>query len=119
LPRWLPLRNAALRHTQINNWLSVKYFLSEGLWRKAQPPSAQATSPHDLRQTGAKIIVSERLGFAPQVVSRVLSHRTDYGGAALVTIRHYAIHNYAPEKRRAFDAWEGLLLEIVGQRVAA
>jgi integrase len=75
-----------------------------------------SASPHDLRRTGATIMASERLGIAPHVVSRVLSHSSDNSGAALVTMRHYAIHNYAPEKRRAFEAWEGLLLEIVGDR---
>jgi hypothetical protein len=34
-----------------------------------------------------------------------------------VTLAHYALHDYAPEKRRALEAWEGLLLEIVGERV--
>jgi integrase len=74
-------------------------------------------SPHDLRRTGATNLVTERLGFAPFVVSKVLGHRSDTGGAAAVTLAHYALHDYAPEKRRALEAWEGQLLEIVGEKV--
>lgn len=72
---------------------------------------------HDLRRTGASVMASERLGVAPHVISRLLNH-TDTGGAAAVTTRHYAVHDYAPEKRRALEAWEGLLLEIVGARTS-
>jgi integrase len=71
---------------------------------------------HDLRRTGATLMTSERLGIAPFLVSRVLGHRSDTGGAAAVTMAHYAIHEFTAEKRRALEAWEGLLLEIVGER---
>lgn len=74
-------------------------------------------SPHDLRRTGATNLASERLAVAPFVVSKVLGHRSDHGGAAAVTFAHYALHDYAPEKRRALEAWESLLLEVVGERV--
>ncbi len=73
-------------------------------------------SPHDLRRTGASALASERLGTAPHVVSQVLGHSGDLGGAAAVTWRHYAQHDFMPEKRRALEAWEGLLLEVVGER---
>lgn len=73
-------------------------------------------SPHDLRRTGASAMASERLGIAPHVVSHVLGHAGDLGGAAAVTWRHYAQHDFMPEKRRALEAWEGLLLVIVGER---
>jgi integrase len=76
-------------------------------------------SPHDLRRTGATNMASERLAVAPFIVSKVLGHRSDTGGAAAVTLAHYALHDYAPEKRRALEAWEGLLLEIVGERARA
>ena len=46
----------------------------------------------------------------------VLGHSGDLGGAAAVTWRHYAQHDFMPEKRRALEAWEGLLLQIVGER---
>ncbi len=73
--------------------------------------------PHDLRRTAASIMASERLGIAPFVISQVLNHVTDAGGGAATTRRHYNLHLYANEKRRALEAWEGLLLEIVGERV--
>lgn len=73
---------------------------------------------HDFRRTGASALASERLGVAPFIVSKVLGH-SDTGGAAGVTLRHYAIYDYAPEKRRALEAWENLLLEIVGEREPA
>lgn len=73
-------------------------------------------SPHDLRRTGATNLASERLAVAAFVVSKVLGHRSDLGGAAAVTLAHYALYDYAPEKRRALEAWQALLLEIVGER---
>jgi integrase len=72
-------------------------------------------SPHDLRRTGATNMVSERLRFAPFIVSQVLGHISDTGGAAAVTLAHYALYNYAAEKRGALEAWEKLLLEVVGK----
>lgn len=71
-------------------------------------------SPHDLRRTGATNLASERLEVPPFVVSRVIAHGADTGGAAAVTLRHYALYDYMREKRRALEAWENLLLEIVG-----
>lgn len=76
-------------------------------------------SPHDLRRTGATNLASERLAVTPFIVSKVLGHRSDYGGAAAVTLAHYALHDYAPEKRRALDAWQALLLDIVGEESRA
>ena len=74
-------------------------------------------APHDLRRTGATFLVSERLGVSPFIVSRILAHRSDNGGAAAVTLAHYALHDFAPEKRRALEAWENELLAVVGERV--
>jgi len=73
-------------------------------------------SPHDMRRTGASALASERLGVNPFIVSLVLSHRSDTGGAAAVTMRHYALYDYAAEKRAALGSWEGLLREIVGEK---
>ncbi len=73
---------------------------------------------HDLRRTGATIMTSERLGITPFLVSRVLGHRSDTGGAAAVTMNHYALHEFTAERRRALESWEGLLLSIVGERAA-
>ena len=71
---------------------------------------------HDLRRTGASAMASERLGLPPFIISKVLGHSSDTGGAAAVTLTHYAVYDFAPEKRRALEAWEDLLLEVVGER---
>ncbi len=68
---------------------------------------------HDLRRTGAANMASERLKVAPVVISRVLGHTLDSGGGSMVTARHYAIYDYASEKRAALTAWEALLSKIV------
>jgi integrase len=73
-------------------------------------------SPHDLRRTGSTVMTSERLGISPFIRSKVLAHRGDTGGGAAVSVMHYDANDYAPDKRRALEAWEGLLLEIVGER---
>jgi integrase len=75
-----------------------------------------AASPHDLRRTGSSALTSERLGVSPFIRSRLLSHTTETGGGAAVSSKHYDVNTYAQEKRKALEAWEGLLLEIVGER---
>ena len=67
---------------------------------------------HDLRRTGSTALTSESLGISHFVRSQVLSHTTDSGGGAVVSSAHYDQNSYLPEKRRALEAWEGLLLEI-------
>jgi integrase len=76
-------------------------------------------APHDLRRTGSTAMTSERLGIAPFIRSKVLSHQGDTGGGAAVSMVHYDVNTYAAEKRRALEAWEGLLLRIVGERPIA
>jgi hypothetical protein len=61
-------------------------------------------------------MTSERLRVSPFVRSLVLSHTTDTGGGAAVSSSHYDRNSYIAEKRSALTAWEGLLLEIVGER---
>lgn len=73
----------------------------------------QGANFHDLRRTGASAMASERLLVAPIVISRVLNHTMDGGGGAMVTARHYAVHDYAKEKRPALEAWASLLQTIV------
>ncbi len=72
---------------------------------------------HDLRRTGASAMASERLGLPPFIISKVLGHTADTGGAAAVTLTHYAVYDFVPEKRRALEAWEDLLLGVVGERL--
>lgn len=74
---------------------------------------------HDLRRTGSTLLTSERIGVSPFIRSQVLGHSTDAGGGASVSAVHYDVNLYMAEKRRALEAWEGLLLEIVGERVRA
>lgn len=68
---------------------------------------------HDLRRTAATLLASERVGVSPFLIGRLLNHTTETGGAALVTLTTYALHDFVREKRSALTAWEGLLLEIV------
>lgn len=76
----------------------------------------EGVSPHDLRRTGSTALTSERLGIAPFIRSKVLSHRSDTGGGAAVSAIHYDANSYIADKRRALEAWESLLLTIVGER---
>ena len=71
---------------------------------------------HDLRRTGSTALTSERLGISPFIRSKVLGHGTDTGGGAAVSNIFYDGNSYLAEKRRALEAWEELLLEIVGER---
>lgn len=96
-----PIRPDSLTHAMV------------GLCSALGIPSA---APHDLRRTGATALTSERIGVAPFIRSQVLAHRSDAGGGALVSMIHYDANSYVGEKRRALEAWEGLLLEIVGER---
>lgn len=73
---------------------------------------------HDLRRTGASAMASERLKVAPVVISRVLAHTLDAAGGAAVTARHYALYDYAAEKRTALSSWSNLLATIVHGRAA-
>jgi integrase len=70
-------------------------------------------TPHDLRRTGATNLTSERLGFPRFIVSQVIAHSADTGGASAVTGQHYDLHDYLSEKRRALDAWAKLIKQIV------
>ena len=74
---------------------------------------------HDLRRTGSTALTSERIGVSPFIRSKVLAHGTDAGGGAAVSATHYDVNEYLPEKRRALDAWEALLLEWVGDHPSA
>ena len=71
--------------------------------------------PHDLRRTGATNLTGEGLGFQRFIVSRVLNHGGDTGGAAVVT-GTYDRNEYLSEKRRALDAWAVRLQFIVSDQ---
>ncbi|HEX4180983.1 MAG TPA: site-specific integrase [Caulobacteraceae bacterium] len=87
--------------------------LSRAMARLAMVAKIPDASPHDLRRTATTIMASERIGILTEVVSRVLNHVPPGLGVTGV----YNRHAYVAEKRRALDLWEGLLLEIVGERV--
>ena len=76
----------------------------------------EGVTVHDLRRTGATMLTSERLRVRRFVVSKVLAHSAQEGAAVTAV---YDRNEYLPDKRRALEAWEGLLLEIVGERSAA
>lgn len=67
---------------------------------------------HDIRRTGSTIMTSERLGVSPFIRSKVLGHN-DAGGGAQVSATHYDANSYLSEKRRALEAWQELLMQIV------
>ena len=73
----------------------------------------KGASPHDLRRTGSTALTSERIGVSPFIRSKVLGHTSDAGGGSAVSAAHYDANEYVAEKRRALEAWEALLLEIV------
>lgn len=68
---------------------------------------------HDVRRTGSTAMTSERLSVSPFIRSLVLSH-SDTGGGATISSTTYDANSYLPEKRRALEAWERLLKDIVG-----
>lgn len=70
---------------------------------------------HDARRLGATLICGERIGFAPYVAGLVMNHSAELGGAAAVTLEHYAHHDRTPDKKRALLALERLLLTIAGE----
>ncbi|UDL87015.1 tyrosine-type recombinase/integrase [Mesorhizobium sp. PAMC28654] len=86
---------------------------SRAMKRLVEAVKIGAATPHDLRRTGATLLTSERIGFSRFIVSQVIAHAGDTGGAAVVTGKHYDHNDYLPEKRRALDAWALLLDEIV------
>ncbi|MEO1662050.1 MAG: tyrosine-type recombinase/integrase [Pseudomonadota bacterium] len=63
--------------------------------------------PHDLRRTFATNLAGKT---PTEIIERVLGHNVG-GGKAIV---YYDHHTYREEKRRALEAWEGILMEIVG-----
>jgi len=65
-------------------------------------------SPHDNRRTGATLLTGEEMGYPRFIVSKVLDHKSDTGGAAWIT-GVYDRNDYLKEKRRALQDWASLL----------
>jgi integrase len=87
--------------------------MTRALARMCEDAKIPPGSPHDFRRTGATHMTGEQLGIRRFVVSKVLGHAA-HEGAAVTAV--YDRNEYLPEKRKALEAWEGLLLEIVGER---
>ncbi|HVX57289.1 MAG TPA: site-specific integrase [Candidatus Saccharimonadales bacterium] len=87
--------------------------LTRAMARLTESAEIEDATPHDLRRTMATTMASERIGVLTEVVSRVLNHAPPGIGVTGI----YNRHAYVTEKRSALDRWEGLLLEIVGERV--
>lgn len=68
-------------------------------------------SPHDNRRTGATMLTGEGMGYPRFVVSQVLDHRSDTGGAAWIT-GVYDRNDYLREKRRALEDWAQWLTNV-------
>jgi integrase len=93
------------------------HFLSKGMKAIVDTLKMDTATPHDLRRTGATMMTGECVGIPRFIVSQVLAHASDTGGAAAVTGMHYDLNDYLPDKRRALDAWAALLIEITsGQK---
>ncbi len=93
--------------------------LSHAFRRICKAAKIKGIRLHDLRRTGASNMTSERLGIPRLVVSKVLNHTSDSGGAAEVTAV-YDLNDYLPEKRKALEGWSAVLANIIaGKRDAA
>ena len=86
--------------------------LTRAMARLTELAEVEDATPHDLRRTMATMMASERIGVLTEVVSRVLNHAPPGLGVTGI----YNRHAYVAEKRRALEAWEGLLLDIVGEQ---
>lgn len=82
--------------THMTNYAKLKAKLDAFI--TATGGAVDAWRLHDLRRSAATHMV--RLSVREEVVGRVLNHAVKG-----VTARVYALHTYAPEKRRALDLW--------------
>ena len=85
--------------------------LSHAFRRICKAAKLKGIRLHDLRRTGASNMTSERLGIPRLIVSKVLNHTSDSGGAAEVTAV-YDLNDYLPEKRKGLDGWGVLLTKL-------
>lgn len=68
-------------------------------------------TPHDFRRTASTMMTGERIGQPRFIVSRVLNHTSDTGGAAKVT-EVYDRNAYLAEKRAALNEWGDELVRL-------
>ena len=88
--------------------------LTRAFGRMAKILELQDVRVHDMRRTGATLMTGENLGIPRLIVSQVLNHVSDTGGAATVT-SVYDRNAYVLEKRRALEAWAAHLAKIVAR----
>ena len=81
--------------------------VGHGLKRVLDKSGVEDVTPHDLRRTAATYMAE--LGIPEIHISAVMNHVR-----AGVTAKHYARYTYEAEKRQALDAWEAMLLQVVG-----
>jgi integrase len=86
--------------------------VSHGMRDICRAINIENATTHDLRRTAASIMASERLKVPPFLIGRLLNHSGENGGAAAVTMKVYALYDYAPEKRNALGSWAELLALI-------
>jgi len=66
---------------------------------------------HDLRRTGATMMTGERLAIPRFIVSKILNHTGDTGGAAITT-GVYDRNEYLKEKRAALNSWANYMSNL-------
>ena len=81
--------------------------VTRAMIRTCKALAIEGASVHALRRTAATEM--GRLQVPPEIIERVLAH-TPSG----VTMRHYNLHSYAPEKLTALTRWQDELMRIVG-----
>jgi integrase len=86
--------------------------VSHGMRDICRAIGIENATTHDLRRTAASIMASERLKVPPFLIGRLLNHSGETGGAAAVTMKVYALYDYAPEKRDALGRWSEVVTAI-------
>lgn len=89
----------------------TRHAVSRAMARLREHMGIEDVTPHDFRRTAATHMTGERIGKPRFIVSRVLNHSSDTGGAAKVT-DVYDRNAYLAEKRAALNAWAEELLRL-------
>ena len=87
--------------------------VSHGMRDICRAVGIEGATTHDLRRTAATNMASERLKIPPFLIGRILNHSGETGGAAAVTMKVYALYDYAAEKREALAKWGELVAKII------
>jgi integrase len=81
---------------------------AEALGEPSHPVTVEPWRLHDIRRTGTTQM--QALGIPIEVTERAINHKS---GEASGIRAVYNLHEYQPEKRRAFDLWGGYLERII------